>query len=163
MAIFTSLYSSACDCDCVSLTFRVSPLMCCCSLALLNSHVRTFARLESKPKRTAAENVVCYYYFIVSFDLPPLCHSCCLWFPSRCTCDPLGLKDQNVRSSLHYDKKAFINRGFYDFFTLQFEFFQNKTEATGASINHRHKLVSGEPITDPTRTNIHDQISADFL
>lgn len=84
LAFFISPLSSPCDCDCVSPTFRVSPLMCCCSLALLNWHVRTFARVESQPKRTAAEIVVCYF-FKISFYLPPLCHSCCLWFPSRCT------------------------------------------------------------------------------
>lgn len=78
---------------CLLPTFRVSPLMCCCSLALLNWHVRTFARVKSQLKWTAAENAVCYlFYFFFSTPHPPLCRPCCLWFPSRCTCDPFSFK-----------------------------------------------------------------------
>lgn len=104
---------------CLLPTFRVSPLMCCCSLALLNWHVRTFARVKSQLKWTAAENAVCYlFYFFFSTPHPPLCRPCCLWFPSRCTCDPFSFKkknnnNSNLRPSLCYD--TFLHQFFFPY------------------------------------------------
>lgn len=68
--LFLSLSPLSSACDCVSPTFRVSPLMCCCSLALPNWHVRTLARMESSGSRECVV-LLLLFPFTYFFYLPP--------------------------------------------------------------------------------------------